>query len=98
MYCVVLRSGSKMKERKSEQFLSVPNQMFPHDRLQKVYGLVYKEGFDCNIENILTINLEQIGLFHLSIAKDLLNRYLNSVLDLITNNIDFQIVGNRVDQ
>lgn len=98
MYCAALSAGSKMKEIKSEQFLSVPIPIFPHDQLQKVYDLFYTEGFDCNIENILTLNLEQIGLFHLSIAKDLLNRYLNSVLDLITNNIDFQIVGNRVDQ
>lgn len=95
-YCSALCVGSKMKEIKSEQFLSIPIPLFEQNKLDQIYTLFYTENFDRSIDNILSLNLDTVGLFHLSIAKDLLTNYLNSILDMITNNVDFNIIDNKI--
>lgn len=94
-YCSALSVGSKMKEIKSEQFLSIPIPIFESEVLNRIYKLFYSENFDRNINYILSLQPDGIGLFHLSIAKEVLTKYLNSVLDMIINNIDFNIINNK---
>lgn len=95
-YCSALSVGSKMKEIKSEQFLSIPIPVFEQKVLSQVYNLFYTENFDRNIDNILSLQSNNVGLFHLSIAKDILTKYLNSVLDMIIDNIDFNVINNKI--
>ena len=61
-----------------------------------MYKLFYTENFDRSIENILSLQTHNIGLFHLSVAENILTQYLNSVLDMIIDNIDFNVVNNRI--
>lgn len=95
-YCSSLSVGSKMKEIKSEQFLSIPVPVFEQTVLKQVYKLFYTENFDRDIDNILSLRPDSVGLFHLSIAKETLTKYLNSVLDKITDNIELNVVNNRI--
>lgn len=95
-YCSALSVGSKMKEIKSEQFLSIPIPVLDSKVLKRVYKLFYTEDFDRSIENILSLQTHNVGLFHLSVAESILTQYLNSVLDMIIDNIDFNIVNNRI--
>ena len=95
-YCSALSVGSKMKEIKSEQFLSIPIPVLDSKVLKRVYKLFYTEDFDRSIENIISLQSHNIGLFHLSVADNILTQYLNSVLDMIIDNIDFNIVNNRI--
>ncbi len=95
-YCSALSVGSKMKEIKSEQFLSIPIPVLDSKVLKRVYKLFYTENFDRSIENILSLQTHNVGLFHLSVAESILTQYLNSVLDMIIDNIDFNIVNNRI--
>lgn len=95
-YCSALCVGSKMKEIKSEQFLSIPIPVFKEDVLKQVYNLFYTEKFDKSIASILSLQPKNIGLFHLSITKEILTKYLNSVLDMITDNIDFNVINNKI--
>lgn len=95
-YCSALSVGSKMKEIKSEQFLSIPIPVLDSKVLKRVYKLFYTEDFDRSIENIISLQTHNIGLFHLSVADNILTQYLNSVLDMIIDNIDFNIVNNRI--
>ena len=95
-YCSALSVGSKMKEIKSEQFLSIPIPVLDSKVLKRVYKLFYTENFDRSIENILSLHTHNVGLFHLSVAESILTQYLNSVLDMIIDNIDFNIVNNRI--
>lgn len=95
-YCSALSVGSKMKEIKSEQFLSIPIPVLDSKVLKRVYKLFYTENFDRSIENILSLQTHNVGLFHLSVAESILTKYLNSVLDMIIDNIDFNIVNNRI--
>lgn len=95
-YCSALSVGSKMKEIKSEQFLSIPIPVLDSKVLKRVYKLFYTEDFDRSIENILSLQTHNVGLFHLSVAESILAQYLNSVLDMIIDNIDFNIVNNRI--
>lgn len=95
-YCSSLCVGSKMKEIKSEQFLSIPIPILERKVLKKIYKLFYTEKFDMSIDNILTSRSDNIGLFHLSIANDVLTKYLNTVLDMITDNIDFNVINNKI--
>lgn len=95
-YCSALSVGSKMKEIKSEQFLSIPIPVLGSKVLKRVYKLFYTEDFDRSIENILSLQTHNVGLFHLSVAESILTQYLNSVLDMIIDNIDFNIVNNRI--
>ena len=95
-YCSALSVGSKMKEIKSEQFLSIPIPEIAPKVLKRVYKLFYTDNFDKNIDNILSLQPCKVGLFHLSIAENILAQYLNSVLDMIIDNIDFNIVNNKI--
>lgn len=95
-YCSVLSVGSKMKEIKSEQFLSIPIPTFEPKVLNLIYKLFYTENFDRSIDGILSMQPNSVGLFHLSIAKDTLIKYLNSILDMITDNIDFNVIDNKI--
>ena len=95
-YCSALSVGSKMKEIKSEQFLSIPIPVLDSKVLKRVYKLFYTEDFDRSIENVLSLQTHNVGLFHLSVAESILTQYLNSVLDMIIDNIDFNIVNNRI--
>ncbi len=95
-YCSALSVGSKMKEIKSEQFLSIPIPTFGQKVIKQVYKLFYTENFDRNIDAILSLKHSNIGLFHLSIAENILTKYLDSVLDMIINNIEFNVINNRV--
>ncbi|MBO7203120.1 MAG: restriction endonuclease subunit S [Paludibacteraceae bacterium] len=95
-YCSALSVGSKMKEIKSEQFLSIPIPVLDSKVLKRVYKLFYTENFNRSIENILSLQTHNVGLFHLSVAESILTQYLNSVLDMIIDNIDFNIVNNRI--
>lgn len=95
-YCAALSVGSKMKEIKSEQFLAIPIPAFQSSILKQIYHLFYTEEFDQSIENILSSQSKNIGLFHLSIAKEILTKYLNSILDMITDNVDFNIIDNNI--
>lgn len=95
-YCSALSMGSKMKEIKSQQFLSIPIPAIEQNILKQVYKLFYTDNFDSNINKILSAQLKNIGLFHLSIAKDILTKYLNTILDMITYNIDFGIIDNKI--
>lgn len=95
-YCSALSVGSKMKEIKSEQFLSIPIPVLDSKVLKRVYKLFYTENFDRSIENILSLQTHNVGLFHLSVAESILTQYLNSVLDMIIDNIDFNIVNNKI--
>lgn len=97
-YCSALSVGSKMKEIKSEQFLSIPIPAIDKNVLKRVYNLFYTDRFDRRIDNLLTLQFDKVGLFHLSIAKDSLIRYLNSVLDMVTDNINFNVIDNRIVQ
>lgn len=95
-YCSALSVGSKMKEIKSEQFLSIPIPAIESNVLKRVYKLFYKEGFDKSIDNILSLQPCDVGLFHLSIAENILTQYLNSVLDMIIDNVDFNVVNDKI--
>lgn len=95
-YCSALSVGSKMKEIKSEQFLSIPIPVLEQKVLELVYKLFYTESFDNTIDNILSLQPNSIGLFHLSIAEETLIKYLNSALDMITDNTDFNVVNNKI--
>lgn len=95
-YCSALSAGSKMKEIKLEQFLSIPIPALDSKVLKRVYKLFYTENFDRSINNILSLQTHNVGLFHLSVAESILTQYLNSVLDMIIDNIDFNIVNNRI--
>lgn len=95
-YCSALSVGSKMKEIKSEQFLSIPIPSLEPKVLKRVYKLFYTENFDRSIDNILSLQPCNVGLFHLSIAKNILIQYLNSILDMIIDNIDFNIMNDKI--
>lgn len=95
-YCSALSVGSKMKEIKSEQFLSIPIPSLESKVLKRVYKLFYTENFDRSIDNILSLQPCNVGLFHLSIAKNILIQYLNSILDMIIDNIDFNIMNDKI--
>ena len=95
-YCSALSVGSKMKEIKSEQFLSIPIPVLDPTVLKRVYKLFYTENFDRSIENILSLQTCNVGLFHLSIAENTLTQYLNSVLDMIIDNVDFNVINNKI--
>lgn len=95
-YCSALCVGSKMKEIKSEQFLSIPIPAFGPKVLKKVYKLFYTEGFDCGVDNLLSLQPDNVGLFQLSLAKDTLKKYLDSVLDMITEDVGFNVIDNRI--
>lgn len=95
-YCSALSVGSKMKEIKSEQFLSIPIPSLEPKVLKRVYKLFYTENFDRSIDNILSLQPCNVGLFHLSIAKNILIQYLNSILDMIIDNIDFNIINDKI--
>lgn len=95
-YCSALSVGSKMKEIKSEQFLSIPIPLLKHEVLKQVYKLFYTENFDKSIDNILSLRPNSIGLFHLSIVKEILTKYLDSVLDMIIDNVEFKVVNNKI--
>ena len=90
-YCSALSVGSKMKEIKSEQFLSIPIPKLDKRVSDNVYQLFYTEEFKTDISDIMMMRPERTGLFQLNIAKDILTNYLNSVLDKITNNSDVPI-------
>lgn len=95
-YCSALSVGSKMKEIKSEQFLSIPIPALEPKVLKQVYKLFYTENFDKSVDRLLSLQPNNVGLFHLSIAENILTKYLNSVLDMITDNIDFNIINNKI--
>jgi len=95
-YCSALSVGSKMKEIKSEQFLSIPIPVLEQKLLKQVYELFYSENFNRDIDNILSMQPNNVGLFHLSIAEEILTKYLNSVLDMITNNVYFNVINNKI--
>ena len=95
-YCSALSVGSKMKEIKSEQFLSIPIPSLEPKVLKRVYKLFYTENFGRSIDNILSLQPCNVGLFHLSIAKNILIQYLNSILDMIIDNIDFNIMNDKI--
>lgn len=95
-YCSALSVGSKMKEIKSEQFLAIPIPVFEQKTLRRIYKLFYTEKFDGRIENVLSLCLKEVGLFHLSIAEDILKKYLNSVLDMVVDNVCFNVVNNKI--
>lgn len=95
-YCSALSVGSKMKEIKSEQFLSIPIPILDSKVLKRVYKLFYTEDFDRSIENILSLQTHNVGLFHLSVAENILMQYLNSVLDMVIDNIDFNVINNKI--
>lgn len=95
-YCSALSVGSKMKEIKSEQFLSIPIPVLDPKVLKRVYKLFYTENFDRSIENMLSLQTSNVGLFHLSIVENTLTRYLNSVLDMIIDNVDFNVINNKI--
>lgn len=95
-YCAALSVGSKMKEIKSDQFLSIPFPLFKNDILNKIYELFYTDNFNRNIAYLLSLQSMTVGLFHLSLAKDDLMKYLNSILDMIADNIDFNVVNNKI--
>ena len=95
-YCSALSVGSKMKEIKSEQFLSIPIPALEPKVLKRVYKLFYTENFDKSIDNIFSLQPCNVGLFHLSMADNILIQYLNSVLDMIIDNIDFNVVNNKI--
>lgn len=95
-YCSALSVGSKMKEIKSEQFLSIPIPSLEPKVLKRVYKLFYTGNFDRSIDNILSLQPCNVGLFHLSIAKNILIQYLNSILDMIIDNIDFNIMNDKI--
>lgn len=95
-YCSALSVGSKMKEIKSEQFLSIPIPSLEPKVLKRMYKLFYTENFDRSIDNILSLQPCNVGLFHLSIAKNILIQYLNSILDMIIDNIDFNIMNDKI--
>ena len=90
-YCSALSVGSKMKEIKSEQFLSIPIPKLDKRVSDNVYQLFYTEEFKTDRSDIMMMRPERTGLFQLNIAKDILTNYLNSVLDKITNNSDVPI-------
>ena len=62
-YCSDLSVGSKMKEIKSEQFLSIPIPALEPKVLKRVYKLFYTENFDKSIDNILSMQPSNVGLF-----------------------------------
>lgn len=95
-YCSMLCVGSKMKEIKSDQFLTIPIPKFQKEELDKVYSLFYSDGFGNNIDNILSLQPRNIGLFHLNKAKETLIKHLNSVLEMIIDNIELKITNNRI--
>lgn len=95
-YCSALSVGSKMKEIKSEQFLSIPIPAIDKNVRRRVYNFFYTDRFDRSIDNLLTLQFDKVGLFHLSIAKDSLIRYLNTVLDMVTDNINFNVIDNKI--
>lgn len=95
-YCSLLCSGSKMKEIKSEQFLSIPIPHFPKDRLEEICRVFYNDVFDTDVNKIIQLSPKDVGLFHLSIMKDILMRHLNSVLDMIVDGTEFDVVDNRL--
>ena len=95
-YCSALSVGSKMKEIKSEQFLSIPIPILDPKVLKRVYKLFYTENFDRSIENILSLQTSNVGLFHLSIAENALTQHLNYVLDMIIDNVDFNVINNKI--
>lgn len=95
-YCSALSVGSKMKEIKADQFLSIPIPRFNEEALGNVYRLFYTEDFDTGICSVLSMKTENVGLFNLNVAKEKLVRHLNSVLDMITGNIDFKVINNKV--
>lgn len=89
-YCSALCVGSKMKEIKSEQFLSIPIPKFPDKILDSVYDLFYSDDFDNSVESILSTRLDKLGLFNLSTAKETLTHHLNSLLDKIIKGLDLE--------
>lgn len=95
-YCSAMCVGSKMKEIKSEQFLSIPIPIFEPKVMNQIYKLFYTEDFDSNVENILSTQPDDIGLFHLSIATDILKKHLNNVLEMITDNVDFNVINHKI--
>lgn len=95
-YCSALSVGSKMKEMKSEQFLSIPIPRFGQEMLKQVYGLFYSDNFNKSVSGILSLRLGSVGLFHLSVAEETLKKYLDSLLDMIADNADFNVIGNRI--
>lgn len=95
-YCSALSVGSKMKEIKSEQFISIPIPVLDSKVINRVYKLFYTENFDRSIENILSLQTHNVGLFHLSLAENTLTQYLDSVLNMIINNVDFSVLNNKI--
>lgn len=89
-YCSALCVGSKMKEIKSEQFLSIPFPKFPKDILEKIYELFYTENYDGSIRSMLSADFTKTGLFHLSVMNDRLKGYLDTLLDMIVENVDIK--------
>lgn len=85
-YCSFLCVGSKMKEIKANQFLSIPIPIFEPDKLNIIYNLFYTDNFNRSIDSLLNMNLKKVGLLHLNIAKETLNKHLSSLLDNIINN------------
>lgn len=89
-YCSALCVGSKMKEIKSEQFLSIPIPQFPDEIIDTVYDLFYTDNFNNSVESILSTRLDNLGLFNLSTAKETLTHHLNSLLDRIMKGLDIE--------
>ena len=88
-YCSGLSVGSKMKEIKSEQFLSIPIPKFNNQKLTDVVNLFYSGETSFSLKTLKNLDVKKTGLFQLDTARKALKSHINNIIDLIINDVPF---------